>query len=93
MVHGINPMRAYLATDYGLARFWTVDYDTSDPNNIFSHLTNYSLNKNSEDYVKGGDFDENDDENNTKISLELVWKMLQKQCPDIDIGKVPFLNE
>ncbi|CAI2365616.1 unnamed protein product [Moneuplotes crassus] len=85
MIHGINPMKAYLATDYGLARFCTEDYDTSDPNNILSHLTNYSLNKNSEGYVKDQDLDENSEENNTKISLDLVWKLIQKQYPDVDI--------
>ena len=85
MIHGINPMKAYLATDFGLARFCTEDYDTSDPNNIFSHLTNYSLNKNSDGYVKDQALDETDDENNTKISLDLVWKLIQKQNPEIDI--------
>ena len=50
MVHGINPMRAYISTECGLGRFCTEDYDTSDTANIFSHLTNYSINKNSKNF-------------------------------------------
>ena len=61
MIHGINPMKAYIATDCGLARFWTEDYDTSKTKNIYSHLTNYSLNKNNEEYVKDVAFDEDSD--------------------------------
>ena len=61
MIHGINPMKAYIATDWGLARFWTEDYDTSKTKNIYSHLTNYSLNKNNEEYVKDVTFDEDSD--------------------------------
>jgi hypothetical protein len=85
LIHGINPMKAYISTDYGLARFCTEDYDTSDPNNIFKHLTNYSLNKNSEGYVKDQVYDEESKENNSKISLEEVWKLIKKNYPDVDI--------
>ena len=40
----INPLRLYVY-DEGLARFASEAYDTSDLKNIFSHLTNYSINK------------------------------------------------
>jgi len=80
LIHGVSPMKAYLASE-GLARFWTENYDISDTKNIYSHLTNYSLNKNSDNYINGSD----PEEINTKISLELVWELIQKQCPDIDI--------
>lgn len=85
LVHGVSPMKAYLATEYGLGRFWTEDYDTSDPNNIYSHLTNYSLNKNSDGYVKDQEFSDDATTNNTKCSLTEVWQMIRKQHPDIDI--------
>lgn len=60
MIHGINPMRGYISTDCGLGRFCTEDYDTSDTGNIFSHLTNYSINRKSEKYVNA------EDENSTE---------------------------
>ena len=40
----INPLRLYVYEE-GLVRFASVPYDTSDLKNIFSHLTNYSINK------------------------------------------------
>ena len=43
-VTSINPLRIYVYEE-GLARFASVKYDTSDLKNIFSHLTNYSINK------------------------------------------------
>ena len=85
MIHGINPMRAYLATEYGLARFWTEDYDTSNTHNIYSHLTNYSLNKNSDAFVKGQELTEDSETYNSKMTLTDVWKLVQKHYPDVDI--------
>ena len=78
-------MKAYLATEYGLARFCTEDYDTSDPNNIFSHLTNYSLNKNSDGYVKDAPSDNSEGKINTKIALSEVWPLISKLYPEVDI--------
>ena len=51
----VNPLRVYVY-DEGLARFASEVYDTSDLKNVFSHLTNYSINKHNhaegdEDYV------------------------------------------
>ena len=85
MIHGVNPMKAYLATEYGLARFWTEDYDTSNTHNIFSHLTNYSLNKNSDGYVKDQELNDESTVFNSKMSLTDVWKLVQKFYPDVDI--------
>ena len=44
-VTSINPLRIYVY-DEGLVRFATEKYDTTDLKNVFSHLTNYSINKN-----------------------------------------------
>ena len=88
MVHGINPMRGYISTDCGLGRFCTEDYDTSDTANIFSHLTNYSINRKSDKYVN------NEDENSTecaseavptKMSMAQVWRMIKEEYPHADI--------
>ena len=52
LIKGVRPMQAYLC-DEGLARFCTEDYRQPNPQNMknmFMHLTNFSLNKHSENY-------------------------------------------
>lgn len=49
----MNPITVYLC-DEGLARFCTHDYEKPAKKNMkdyYKHLTNYSLNKMSDDYV------------------------------------------
>ena len=43
-ITSINPLRIYVYEE-GLCRFASEKYDTTDLKNIFSHLTNYSINK------------------------------------------------
>ena len=43
-VTSVNPLRLYVY-DEGLVRFASERYDTSNLKNVFSHLTNYSINK------------------------------------------------
>ena len=43
-VTSINPLRIYVYEE-GLVRFASEKYDTKDLKNVFSHLTNYSINK------------------------------------------------
>ncbi len=52
-VTSIHPLRIYIYNE-GLARFATHEYENTRENmqNVFSHLTNYSLNKFSEAFVK-----------------------------------------
>jgi tubulin polyglutamylase TTLL6/13 len=50
LLYGINPMKIYVFED-GLARFATEKYQKPDDKNIknlFMHLTNYAINKNSD---------------------------------------------
>jgi tubulin polyglutamylase TTLL6/13 len=52
LLYGVNPLKIYVHED-GLARFATVPYERpSDKNinNMFMHLTNYAINKNSSNY-------------------------------------------
>jgi tubulin polyglutamylase TTLL6/13 len=52
MLYGINPMRIFVHEE-GLARFATVPYEepkNSNMRNMFMHLTNYAINKESSDY-------------------------------------------
>jgi len=53
LVNGISPLRVYLYND-GLARFATVPYVTPNPKNmgnLFMHLTNYAINKDSDYFI------------------------------------------
>ena len=53
IVTSFNPLRAYLCEE-GLVRFATGKYSKSTKSlkNRFVHLTNYSVNKNSDEFVK-----------------------------------------
>ena len=55
VVTSYDPLRVYLFSE-GLARFATVPYDVSlrDLRDLNMHLTNYSINKESLDYVRLG---------------------------------------
>lgn len=48
-VTSVHPLRAFIYQE-GMVRFSTTKYDISDISNVFSHLTNYSLNKHSDNY-------------------------------------------
>jgi hypothetical protein len=52
LIKGFNPIQAYVCEE-GLGRFCTENYKPPTKENLknmFMHLTNYSLNKNSENY-------------------------------------------
>ena len=52
LLYGINPMRIYIFEE-GLARFATIPYQEpkyGNLNNLYMHLTNYAINKNSSNY-------------------------------------------
>ncbi|ORX54877.1 hypothetical protein BCR36DRAFT_13404 [Piromyces finnis] len=86
MVKGTYPLNIYLYEE-GLARFATNKYDTDDITNVFSHLTNTSINKlspelnNTKDKVGPGCkwslkklrsyFKEN------KINFEIIWNKIK----------------
>ena len=53
LIIGVNPLQAFVC-DEGLARFCTEDYEKPTKENfskLYMHLTNYSLNKLSENYI------------------------------------------
>ena len=52
-ITSVNPLRIYVYEE-GLARFATEKYDQGfrDTANVFSHLTNYSINKKNERFIK-----------------------------------------
>jgi len=59
-ITSINPLRIYIY-DEGLARFATHQYESiysSNKNNRYMHLTNYSVNKFSKDFQENVDADQ-----------------------------------
>jgi len=69
------PLVAFIAEE-GLVRLCTEDYslpDKENMGNLLSHLTNYSLNKNSENFKYTPDLELND---GSKRTLSSVLKML-----------------
>ena len=75
LVTGFDPLKVYLFKE-GLVRFATQKYTNSQKtvDKRYIHLTNYSVNKKNEDYIKntganGGGAEEDDTENASKWNL------------------------
>ncbi|KAL2099422.1 hypothetical protein ACEWY4_005902 [Coilia grayii] len=81
LVTSYDPVIIYLYEE-GLARFATVKYEHSGKNikNQFMHLTNYSVNKKSSDYVSCDDPDVEDYGN--KWSMSAMLRYLKQQGKD-----------
>lgn len=79
-----NPLRIYIYED-GLTRFATSEYssDLGSKQNLFAHLTNYSLNKYSDNFIP------NDDPNDTcvghKWSLTALKQFLSNNGYDTNL--------
>jgi hypothetical protein len=84
LVTSIDPMRVYIYNE-GLVRFASEPYSNSEKGSKFSHLTNYSINKNNASFVQNKNATEQDVGNkwslsalqahfkNLGIDLELMW--------------------
>jgi hypothetical protein len=75
LLTGFSPIKAYIC-DEGLARFCTSDYKVptkENMKNMFMHLTNFSLNKNSDNY-KAPDVDFLQDDSGSKRLLSSLYK-------------------
>ncbi|XP_047201906.1 tubulin polyglutamylase TTLL5 isoform X3 [Girardinichthys multiradiatus] len=81
VVTSYDPLLIYVYEE-GLARFATVKYDQTSTNikNTFMHLTNYSLNKKSSDYVSCDDPEVEDYGN--KWSMSAVLRYLKQEGKD-----------
>ena len=85
-----NQVPTAFIADEGLVRLCTENYnkpDSSNLHNLLSHLTNYSLNKMSENFVKSENLEEFNINEASKRPLSSVFDMLQKQN-DIDTEQV-----
>jgi hypothetical protein len=86
----VDPLRIYLFED-GLVRFSTVDYK-KESENILSHLTNYSLNKKSPDFVQNNTEDlteevDSYDLNSHKWSFKAFMNYLEHKCSDTSVPR------
>lgn len=82
MIRGVDPVEAYLC-DEGLARFATHNYKKPDHHNIkdmYMHLTNFSLNKNSQRFKVP---DQVSDDHSSKQLYSTVIKTLIKAGKDV----------
>jgi len=72
LVTSVNPLRLYLYDD-GLVRFASNKYsnESSKVQDLFTHLTNYSINKKSSTYVSN---EETDEEKGHKWTLKTLWR-------------------
>jgi len=76
LVYGTDPLRVFVYNE-GLARFATEPYTgpyRNNLDNLYMHLTNYAINKNSENFVKNKPGDES---GATKRSLTAVLDYLE----------------
>ncbi len=87
LIKGYGPhIEAYVCEE-GMARFCTQDYKkpTKDNlKNLYMHLTNYSLNKNSDGYKAPPDIDFFDDDTGSKRLLSSLFKTLQEEGHDVN---------
>jgi len=85
MITGVDQVEAFLC-DEGLARFCTTNYRRPDQNNIknlYMHLTNFSLNKNSTRFQAPGEkFKE--DRKSSKQLFSTILKTLKKAGRDTE---------
>eukprot|EP00826_Nyctotherus_ovalis_P051546 TRINITY_DN6447_c0_g1_i13.p1 TRINITY_DN6447_c0_g1~~TRINITY_DN6447_c0_g1_i13.p1 ORF type:complete len:502 (+),score=86.51 TRINITY_DN6447_c0_g1_i13:73-1578(+) len=82
LVYGCDPLRVYIFKE-GLARLATQPYVPPKCSNLasaFMHLTNYAINKNSENFVFNSDAERTDIGH--KRSLTFVWKYVAENGGD-----------
>ena len=80
-------MRVYIHEE-GLARFCTEPYrkpTARNMDNLFMHLTNYAINKNSDAYQQAEDESSGDEESGHKRSLKAIMKILAACGADSDL--------
>jgi len=77
LLTSIDPVRLYIYED-GLVRFATAPYSNSEENmeNNFMHLTNFSVNKNNQEFI----YNENPGEyEGHKWNLKTLWKYFEEE--------------
>lgn len=84
LIKSFDPIEAYVCNE-GLARFCTQDYKAptkENLKNLYMHLTNFSLNKNSDTY-KAPEEDFLTDDSGSKRLLSGLYKTLEEEGYDV----------
>lgn len=92
LVFGVDPLRIFVFKE-GLARFATDEYvgpTKGNLDNLYMHLTNYAINKNSNNFVKGEDCD---DDSGHKRSLSNVLQYLEEVEKDRGFTAEKMMDE
>jgi tubulin polyglutamylase TTLL5 len=83
LVTSFEPLKIYVFKE-GLARFATHQYkDNAEKQDKFMHLTNYSINKKSSNFVQTDNLD--NDDSGSKWSLSAFCQHLQNLDVDMDL--------
>jgi len=81
LIYGVDPLRVFVFQE-GIARFATDEYvgpQKGNLENMYMHLTNYAINKDSDNFVKStGD----DDNGANKRSMTSVFATMEKMEPE-----------
>lgn len=87
-MYGVDPLRIFIYQE-GLARFATEEYVSPQGcnlDNLFMHLTNYAIQKNSDNFV----FNEHQDDDSSghKRSMTSVFDHIREHEPHINVDKL-----
>lgn len=81
LIFGVDPLRIFVFKE-GLARFATESYvgpQKHNLDNLYMHLTNYAINKGSNNFVKNNDVD---DDGGSKRTLTTVLDYMEENEPN-----------
>ena len=87
LIKNLDPVEAYFCNE-GMVRFWTEDYKRPTKNNskeLWKHLTNFCINKESENYINPQEYGE--ENKGSKRLFSLFFQQLAKDS-DFDHEKV-----
>ena len=90
LIKGYGPHVEAHVCEEGMARFCTQDYkipSKDNMRNLYMHLTNYSLNKNSDGYKAPPEHDFFDDSTGSKRLLSSLYKTLSDEGHDLSAIK------
>lgn len=94
LITSFSPLRIYMFNE-GLVRFSSEDYNLEDKDNIFVHLTNYSINKKNKDGEKAENIKWSLEQYKmylNKIDESLYFKIIQK-IKDVIIKTILLITE
>ena len=86
LLYGVNPLRIFMYQE-GLVRLATDQYtkpEESNLKNMYMHLTNYAINKNSDKFVQNNNQDQDDAH---KRSLSSLFQRLHEEGHDVGFLK------